>query len=60
MKIKKTLEKALNQAVGNKKIKNWENYCGAVEIHYNDGTFELCRTNAEIKTTLTQLFAFNR
>lgn len=54
MKINKTLEKTLNTAKGMKKIKKWENYIGAIEIHFNDGTIKLCRTKQEIENTLTE------
>lgn len=57
MKIPKYLERALNSAVGLKKIKSWENFTGCIEIQYLDGCRENCRSKADVETALAQLFA---
>ena len=55
MKISKKLEKALSYAVGQRKIKGWENFAGCIEVQHNNGDRVNCRTKEEVEKMIDSL-----
>lgn len=55
MKISKKLERALSYAVGQRKIKGWENFTGCIEVQHNNGDRVNCRSKEEIEKLVDSL-----
>lgn len=55
MKISKKLERTLSYAVGQRKIKGWENFTGCIEVQHNNGDRVNIRTKEEIEKLIDNL-----
>lgn len=55
MKISKKLEKALSYAVGQHKIKGWENFTGCIEVEFYNGDRQNLRSKKEVEKMIDSL-----
>lgn len=55
MKISKKLEKALSYAVGQRKIKGWENFTGCIEVEFCNGDRQNLRSKKEVEKMIDSL-----
>lgn len=55
MKISKKLERALSYAVGQRKIKGWENFAGCIEVEFYNGDRQNLRSKKEVEELIDSL-----